>query len=132
MILIIGIPNSGKTTYSKQYQNVVHFDDVWSRNIYDYLVNVIKENNDVCIEGVFGNCENRKKLVEQSSKENICIWLDTSLEICLEREKTGRKRSEHLVLWQHEDFEPPTFQEGWDKIIIIKDNNNVKCSYRQK
>ena len=28
MILICGIPNAGKTTYSQRYSDVIHFDEV--------------------------------------------------------------------------------------------------------
>ncbi len=122
MILIIGLPNAGKTTYSNQYKNVIHFDDVWSRNIYSYLVDEIKKDNNICIEGVFEKSLKRRMLVEASNSKNICIWLDTPLDVCLDRERKGRKRSDHLVIWANEDFEPPTFDEGWDEIITIRGN----------
>lgn len=128
MILIIGIPNAGKTQYSMQYKDVIHFDDVWSTNIYEYLREEVRRKNDVCIEGVFGNRSNREILVNESTKRNTCIWLDTPLEVCLERERKGRKRSDHLVLWANEDFEPPTLEEGWDEIIIIRGDEIERIS----
>ena len=132
MILIIGIPNSGKTTYSARFDNVIHFDDVWSRDIYHFLADKVKANNDICIEGVFEKAKNRKLLVEQSKCKNICIWLDTPIDICLERERMGRKRSEHLVIWANEDFEPPTLDEGWDEIIIIRGDNEQRINRKTK
>jgi len=126
MTLIIGIPNAGKTTYSAKYENVIHFDYVWSTNVYDYLAELVKNNNDLCIEGVFGASEKRKKILQESKIKNTCIWLDVPVEICLERERNGRKRSDHLVIWAAEDFEPPTLDEGWDEIIIINNENDIQ------
>lgn len=132
MILIIGIPNAGKTQYSLRYENVIHFDDVWSRNVYQYLADEVKRNNDICIEGVLGKASNRKILVSESKTKNTCIWLDTPLEICLDRERSGRKRSDHLVIWANYEFEPPTLDEGWDEIVIIRGDDNVERISREK
>ena len=132
MILIIGIPNAGKTQYSSRYENVIHFDDVWSRNVYQYLADEVKKNNDICIEGVFGKASNRIILISESKTKNTCIWLDTPLEICLSRERSGRKRSDHLVIWSNDEFEPPTLDEGWDEIIIIRGDDNVECINRER
>lgn len=132
MILIIGIPNAGKTQYSSHYETVIHFDDVWSRNVYQYLADEVKKNNDICIEGVFGKASNRIILISESKTKNTCIWLDTPLEICLSRERSGRKRSDHLVIWSNDEFEPPTLDEGWDEIIIIRGDDNVECINRER
>lgn len=126
MILIIGIPNAGKTTYSERYEGAVHFDDIWSRRIYQHLAELIAENNEIVIEGVFGSAEKRKMLASCSNARNVCIWLDTPLEECLERERNGRKRSDHLVIWADADFEPPTLNEGWDEIVIIRGNDEQR------
>ena len=126
MILIIGIPNAGKTTYSGRYEGVVHFDDIWSRRIYQHLAEMIAENNEIVIEGVFGSAEKRKMLASRSNARNVCIWLDTPVEECLERERNGRKRSDHLVIWADADFEPPTLSEGWDEIVIIRGNDEQR------
>lgn len=128
MILIIGIPNAGKTTYSGRYEDVVHFDDIWSRSIYQHLAEMISKNNEIVIEGVLGNAEKRKMLVSCSTARNVCIWLDTPMEECLERERNGRKRSEHLVIWSSEEFEPPTLSEGWDEIVIVRGNNEQRIN----
>ena len=79
-----------------------------------------------------GKASNRKILVSESKTKNTCIWLDTPLEICLDRERNGRKRSDHLVIWANDEFEPPTLDEGWDEIIIIRGDDNVECISREK
>ena len=124
MVLICGIPNAGKTTFSKKYENVIHVDDFAKirkergdkkLTLGDF---VAEASEDICVEGVMWRKANRESLVKRCGKKRkVCIWLDTPLEICIERETRGRSR----VFFEHEyaHFEPPTYSEGWDEIIII-------------
>lgn len=123
MRLICGIPNAGKTTYSKQFENVVEFDRVkgTNRQMREKVLEMVGENPDLTVEGVYGKAEDRRLLVNTAKgSRNTCIWLDTPLETCVERENAYRHRSEHLVVCSHEHFEPPTYAEGWDEIIILR------------
>ena len=120
MILICGIPNAGKTTYSAQYDNVVHFDEVLGRHRWDKVIEMVKQDPTLVVEGVYEHKEDRIKLVEASQGANTCIWLDVPVDICVDRENNGRRRSEHLVIWAAEDFEEPSYDEGWDEIKVIR------------
>lgn len=120
MILICGIPNAGKTTYSSRFKNVIHYDDVNGRTRLDKLSGMIKNNPTVCVEGVFEKPYERKKCVEASNEYNKCIWLNVPVDECIKREINGRNRSVHMVQWAYEDFEPPTYDEGWDEIEVIE------------
>lgn len=121
MILICGIPNAGKTTYSERYENVIHFDRILGRYRWDKVVEAVKQDNSVVVEGVYGKASERKRLVEASVEPSTCIWLDTPLDVCVDRERNGRNRSENMVIWASEDFEEPTYDEGWYEIIRIKE-----------
>lgn len=122
MILIIGHPNSGKTTYSQQYDNVIHLDDFPRNKFLNCNEAVKKTDGNVVVEGIY-NLRCRRELllkqVEGKSCINICIWLDTPIEICLEREKNYRKRPQEMILSCCNTFQPPTLDEGWDKIIRV-------------
>lgn len=122
MILIIGIPNSGKTTYSSQYGNCIHYDEIGrtTRDKYRRLNELASQGNAV-IEGVINEKRRRKELISSCPKDEhkVCIWLNTPLTECLKREQNYRKRSLDMVRHHHERFEPPTYDEGWDEIIII-------------
>lgn len=123
MILICGIPNAGKTTFSKQFGNVVEFDRVGgtNRQMREKVLDMVRDNPNIVVEGVYGKAEDRKLLVEAANGAyNKCIWLDTPLETCVERENAYRHRSEHLVICSHNHFEPPTPNEGWDEIEVIR------------
>lgn len=122
MILICGIPNSGKTTYSSRYENVIHYDEVrGGRRRVQTVIDLVHDGSDVCVEGVYGRARHRSDLVAASQDDsNTCIWLDTPLDTCIHREETGRQRSTNMVIWAHNDFEPPTYEEGWNDIIVIR------------
>ena len=128
MILIIGIPNSGKTTYSLQYSNVIHFDNEpgLCRDIYKNIIEKVSLNNNLVIEGVYARIKDREELVKASKIHNTCIWINTPLETCLSREDEYRHRGQHLVIWAAEAFEPPTLDEGWDEIIIISGEDDIQ------
>lgn len=126
LTLICGIPNAGKTTYSSQHINVIHLDDGRSPHLNERF----KECNetasemqgDVCVEGVYNSAKCRKQLLEACKHQDrkVCIWLDTSPEECKRREREYRKRPVGIVDAHYKSLEPPTLDEGWDEIIVIK------------
>ena len=121
MLIICGIPNAGKTTYSVQYDSVVHFDglDTTTKKKYDRLKELARNGNAV-LEGVFGDKRRRTELIECCPLEErkVCIWLDTAVEECVRRE--NRNRPTNMIRHHAKVFQPPTYAEGWDEIIIIK------------
>ena len=120
MTLITGIPNAGKTTYSMRYPNVIHFDFMdGGRHRREKIINLVQADNSLCVEGVYCKSADRRKLVEASKEHNTCIWINTPLDVCIDRELNGRNRSVQMVRWAYERYEPPTYSEGWDEIIII-------------
>ena len=125
MILIIGLPNAGKTTYSIQFENVIHFDNIPHTNNEEWYNKcdelAKKSSDDITIEGIYNNRNRRIKLLEACKDKSIkkCIWIDTDVKECIKRE--NRNRSIHTIIGHHTLFEPPTYDEGWDEIIILKD-----------
>lgn len=136
MIIICGIPNAGKTTYSERY-NAVHYDDMnlTTRQRYVKLNEIIRQG-DAVIEGVFGERKRRIEFVQScpDGEKKTCIWLDTPLEVCLEREAAYRQRPASMVICHAQVFQPPTLSEGWDEIIIIRGGETLveSSSYKSK
>ena len=125
--LICGLPNAGKTTYSAQFDNVVHIDEVISNKRGAVVVEMIQSADDMCLEGVFPLADRRKMYREAYGGEGTrCIWLDTPYEECVRRENRGRKE----IIFKNclAFFEPPTLEEGWDEIIIIRGNNEQRIN----
>ena len=122
MILICGTPNAGKTTYSKQFDNVVHRDELSSKQ-RRHIAQTISEDNSICLEGVYSKAKHRIPLTRACQGKKICIWLNVDVDICVQREINGRNRSVRMVEWTAKEFEPPTLSEGWDEIHIVKNND---------
>lgn len=128
-ILIVGIPNAGKTTFSERFGNVIHADEYPEPRYLTFPKAVKEIGIGVVAEGFVNSARCRKDFIEAAGDgEKICIWLDTPLEVCVERERQGRKRGYDFVERLAERFEPPTYDEGWDEIIIVrgKDGDNDK------
>lgn len=129
--LVCGLPNSGKTTYSKRYRQVVHRDDCPYPQHITFPQAVAKIAGDVCGEGVYNTRKERISFLDAMTKRDdlrICIFLDTPVEICLQRENNGRRRGEYLVMRGAERMELPTLDEGWDEIIIIRGEDEKHIS----
>ena len=123
MILVCGMPRAGKTTYSKRFKDipVVHADEC---HTFSNLLKTIKRHEDVVVDGIFHEPFNRKSLLQHRPNEySKCIWLDTPIEV--------RKSRQGYSTFSPRHFKPPTFEEGWDEIIIIRGEDDVKRSYRQ-
>ena len=122
LTLICGLPRAGKTTYSERFDDVIHLD---TSGAYKGVIHRLKyKDGDIIVEGVYHTQRQRKDLIQAYKGQGFkCIWLDTPQEV---------RRYRHG--WdKHCDFpfEPPTLEEGWDEIIIIR-GNNEQCSYRKE
>lgn len=123
MILIMGYPNAGKTTYSQNYEDVIHLDDFGRGKFAKCNEAVLHSDGNVVVEGIYNTAKRRKSLLDAVSEKNcrkVCIWIQTPLEECLRREKMYRMRGDNVVLVSADMFEEPTYSEGWDEIITIK------------
>ena len=126
IILICGIPNAGKTQYSKRFDNVVHYDglNMTTRQCYEHIIDLAKNTDrDICIDGMYDEKWRRVELLDairDKPCKKICVWMNTPIDTCLERERNYRKRPDSLVKHYAKVFEPPTMDEGWNKILEIQ------------
>lgn len=119
--LVCGLPNAGKTTYSRRFNNVIHGDDLM-RLTREERKEIFKATAAECIEGVFNKADLRRDVLDSVRHDRrVCVWIDTPTETCIAREDRGR----FYVVEQHAAmFEPPTMDEGWDEIIVIGEKEN--------
>lgn len=115
-MLIIGLPNAGKTTYSQRFKNVLHYDEIMILPKEERYELYRKAE---IIEGIFNTRKSREIVLSlwTDKKRKTCIWIDTPVDVCRERE--DRCRPTAIVAIHAKRFEPPTFEEGWDEIIIV-------------
>ena len=115
LTLICGLPNAGKTTFSLQYDNPLHLDDIGTA---DNVIDKIKQlNGDIVVEGFFGKSADRRKIRSAYNGKAVCIFIDISLNESIKRE--NRKRHPSILRNAARYFEPPTYGEGWNNIIHI-------------
>lgn len=118
LILICGVGRSGKTTYSEKFNGVIHLDLMGHLpDRYDNVNNIISDKNDVVIEGIYNLKEQRMNLIRAyKGTTKKCIWLNPEESIV----KNRLKHDKIPVIISHFEFEPPTLEEGWDEIIILR------------
>lgn len=120
LTLICGCSRVGKTTYSQAFDNVIHLDDVGIPQERYAIVNrlLVSLNGDIVVEGIYDRASLRIALLNAyKGIGKRCIWLDPSEEEVRSR-PWGRKHG-----FSKHSFEPPTYSEGWDEIIIIGEHN---------
>lgn len=116
ILLICGVGRAGKTTYSEAFKDVIHFDlmgrmDERYRNINE----IVSHKDNAIVEGIYNRKEFRIGLLNAyKGKDRKCVWINTPKPIVLERlAKDGI-----FATQEHFYFEPPTYSEGWDEIIV--------------
>lgn len=117
IVLICGVGRAGKSTYSKRFESVIHFDLMGRMSErYENIINIIDGKDEVVVEGLYNHREHRMNLLKAyKGNKRVCVWMDTPKSIVIERmNKCGI-----LVTSKHFDFQPPTLAEGWDEIIRI-------------
>lgn len=140
--LLSGIPGSGKTTFAhelaKQHNATVHsYDEMpnantkasmdgsvkqaWIQNIREDL----QSGKSVICDGLNLTVADRKELLAQFADIPCQKFLHMKvvpLEICLQRNRERQARLPDFVVEQAaQKLEPPTKEEGWDKIYVYKD-----------
>lgn len=114
--MICGIPNAGKTTFSRRYEGVLHQDDIGTvRNVVDAIEEV---EGDVVVEGYFGSAGERRRVLESRKGHSRCIFLDIPVEESIRREDRGRHPQ--VLRNAARFFEPPSYEEGWDEIEVVR------------
>jgi len=122
LTLICGHPRAGKTTYSKRFDNVIHLDD--SGSTQNVLQKVRRITDDVVVDGVYYSPKQRKELLNAYKGQGFrCICLDTPKEV--REERYGHKIKHDYP------FLIPSFDEGWDEIIIIRGEYEQRYSRQE-
>lgn len=129
IILICGVGRAGKTTYSQSFENVLHSDGMGRKpQRFRNVINALTDG-DVIIEGIYETSTLRVELLQAyKGKGSKCIWLDTSEQLVKER----LKKDGIPMLSSHFYFEPPTLDEGWDEIVIIRGNDEQRISRQRE
>jgi predicted kinase len=144
MIMLVGLPGSGKTTYLERFpEDAVRlslddfrwlmtgkefhlpFEPVaigWVESTGRYLMS---QGYSILIDATSLRRGLRAKWVRMAQEfghKTKAIWLDTPYFTCLERnEARERKVPEDVIQRMSESFEEPTEEEGFDEIVRVKE-----------
>jgi len=120
--LICGVSRAGKTTYSQQFDNVIHLDEAARTGKRYEAVNnhVSKIITDITVEGIYDKASARIDLLNSyhGTGGKICIFIDPTEEEIKSRPWVKR----HGGYYRKHEFEPPTYDEGWDEIWIRRND----------
>ena len=127
LTLICGVSRAGKTTFSKQFDDVIHLDEYGTiLERYENVNKIVSEREDAIVEGVYDHVPLRLALLEAyKGEKRICIFLNPTEEEIKSRPWAKRHG------YRMPPFEPPTYSEGWDEIIVIGDEHDEGRNYKE-
>jgi predicted kinase len=151
LVLLIGIPGSGKSTYatlrnlptvSTDALRLLLFDNVSEQRFQDHvfsvLRHVIRARLDAGIARTFVDATNlgpheRKPLISLATQYGYpacALYFDTPLEICMQRNRQrGRLVPEEVLLRMTAKLRPPELSEGFTTSYRITDERGTAVSF---
>lgn len=125
-----GLPNSGKTTFTKSLLNVIHLDDyepgqaLASHHLYQDIESLFTQYDTIYVDGLRCNSLSRQIMLRKWHNIHhyyvIGIFVDTDPEICKARNtRYTDDRMEQFI--QH--FDRPVLEEGYDELWTITNND---------
>ena len=145
LTLLVGLPASGKSTYTQQYiaqdgimvlsSDAIRgelFNDETNQDnnslvfktLYSRAREALIRGDNVIIDATNINIRDRKRVLDNFTDLNIrreAIIFDTPTFICIERDKNrSRTVGKKVIFNMKSRYQRPTKQEGFDKITIIR------------
>src|SRR5688572_1112891 len=131
LILFIGIPGSGKSTFYKQYFFHTHMrinlDMLRTRNRENRLLDFCFQTSmPLVVDNTNVTLQDRKKYIDLAQQHRYAItgyYFETNLQDCLQRNATRSGRqlvSERGLLAKYRTLQIPSLAEGYDELYYVQ------------
>jgi predicted kinase len=141
LVILIGPPAAGKSTWLHQFEGVVISTDDIRRDVfgvqfdpklepavwqlaYERLEAALQAEKTVCFDATNTTIERRKPLISTAKKYDAAVEAVVFLQdpdVLLKRNAArphGKKVPEEVIWEKVQELEMPSYQEGFDRIII--------------
>ncbi len=145
LIILIGIPGSGKSYYARTLNKPVISLDTIRRELYgderilgkgsetdramrDKLIALAGAGKDAVLDATHVSATRRARMIRLGRKLGynriVGVWFKTPMRICLERNRARPNALPDFVLFKmNKDLnrQPPSAEEGWDELTVIQE-----------
>ena len=135
MILMIGIPGSGKSTFCEQHlpnHRLISLDLLHTRfQESKALEDALADKVDIVIDNTNVSRAERARFIERGKAAGYRIigyYLQSKIADCLKRnaQRTGKKRIPDVgVIGRARQLELPKYNEGFDELHYVSIDNNA-------
>lgn len=130
IIVLVGIPGSGKTTlaqnsFSKYHR--INLDTLHTRSKEDEeIANSLSSRQDLIIDNTNATKKSRSKYIQSGKRFGVtvrAIYLKTPVELALQRNasRIGKARvPDNAVRFYFKIIQPPSIEEGFDRVDVVE------------
>ena len=147
LIVMCGIPGSGKSFFAEEYKNahdnyfVVSTDSIRKEKLgdesdqrdgwdifmtaYERMTELLQAGHNVIFDATNIHRKSRRKIIKYFKKvfgdavRLVCIYMTTPLSVCLRRNTNREWRvPESVIRNMYMDFSTPDKEEGWDEVLM--------------
>ena len=150
--MVVGLPGSGKSTYTEKYlaHCCIHSSDVIreelsgdvnnqdiNKQVFNTLHKRVKEDlaagKSVVYDATNISWKRRKAFLQELNSikcRKECILMATPFELCVQRNKARDRVVPYFVIERmYKNFDIPWYNEGWDNIVIAYASAEAATQY---